>query len=157
MSDAKIKEYYAFMRLADSDFDSARRSIKSLSRVRHPDTVSAIIRDSLISYARPFTGNRGIIKKKNLRLLESLVPEKMLEAHKKIMDVRNQIVAHTDVSYRKPMVGKIKGKSSKLYPISYKGFYYEDLLKLPNILEPLIKELGSKLWVEIQRYEKEHF
>jgi hypothetical protein len=71
MNNAEIKEYYAFMRLSDSDFDTARRSINSLKRVRHPDSVSAIIRDALISYARPFTGNRGAIKKKNLRLLES--------------------------------------------------------------------------------------
>ncbi len=157
MSNEEIIEYYAFMRLADSDLDSALRSIKSLRRVKHPDSVSAIVRDSLVSYARPFTGNRGVVKKRNLRLIESLVPDELKTSHEKVMNIRDQIVAHTDVSYRKPIVGEFKGKSSKLYPISYKAFYYEDILKLPKILEPLIMMVGKNLWDEIQRYEQEHF
>lgn len=152
----EILEYYAFMRLADNDLLAARRSLDSLKRVKHPDSVCAIIRDSLISYARPFTANRGIVKKRNLRLMESVVPDSLKESHKKVMEIRDQVVAHTDVCFRKPMVGEIKGKSSRLYPISYKAFFYDDILRLPTLLEPLITKVGKNLWNEIHKYELEY-
>jgi len=54
-------------------------------------------RYALIEYSKPYRESRGEVKKKR-RLDVSYIPQKMLPLHKRIIDARDQIHAHTDLN-----------------------------------------------------------
>jgi hypothetical protein len=66
------------------------------------DVILALIKSAIISYARPFTGNKASLKKQSWNLDLKFVPKEHLKTHYQAIEYRDKFIAHTDIEFRKP-------------------------------------------------------
>ncbi len=146
-------EQYQFYRLCDIDLDTAIHTLKILKRYKKADVRNAILRDIIVTYARPFSKNKGH-KIPNHKLPDKFVPLQKKDLHKELIYLRNKLFAHTDLPYKNPRVAKWDFGQYKRYPMSFRGFEYKKLHRRIDEITDLIftvqKELQSKIR-EIQK------
>jgi hypothetical protein len=106
-----------------------------------------LFRDMIISYARPFSGNRapGI---KNHRLKDGRVPVPHRTLHRELISLRNQLIAHTDLPRRNP---RVKSPWGSVKHVSYDGPKYEDLYSRLGSIEALFTEMREGLDTDLRR------
>lgn len=152
-------ELYKLYRLYSMDFDMAlhtlgilRKYPKGTNRYRLLQEVRyCLLRDAVVSYVRPFSGNRGILYPAH-SLKESFIPKKFLGLHKKLIQLRLQLFAHTDLAFKDPKVVQL----GKFFPISIKAFDYESLSDEMNRICDMVSDVQNNLEVEIRALEAEH-
>ena len=149
----EISEQYYFLRLYSIDMNTAREAIKVLRRYRKKDVQYALLRDITVTYARPFSTNKGdTIKKHKLKMKH--VPKNMRELHNELLRVRMQQFAHTDLTYYNPKLARFSTKPKSPVVMAFKGYDYARLLrKLPDI-EKLIKAVEYSIHKELREYER---
>ncbi len=150
------EDRYAFYRsFADIYLDRAKRSLELVKKYMSiPELRMPLMHDAIVAYVAPFKSSHGRVsdKKFSLREIENLVPESLLEIHKKIRDDRDTIVAHCDLKPRNPRVASLGG----LYATeigNIKGYSWQDYLGLMPEFEKLI----SAVQKELQQYNRENF
>ncbi len=145
-------EQYKFYRLYDIDLDAALHTIKILKRYKRTDVRNALLRDITVAYTKPFSVNKGHkISKHNLSL--KFVPAKLRALHKELMDLRKQLFAHTDLTFRNPKVANWSSGEYKWFPMSFKGFNYKSLNKRIDNIETLIRSVQDELRKTIIKIE----
>ena len=83
-----------------------------------------IVRDAIISYARPFSDNNGILLKK-WKLPEKFIPKKYKDLHKELINMRDRVIAHSDMDFIDPSVVNRSSSKGKWFPMSLKNFHSE--------------------------------
>lgn len=152
MSPAEF-ETYCFLRLYSIDLDMAVKAIPVLRRYKRGDVQIALLRDIAVTYARPFSGNRGkLIPRHQLPL--SHVPKSARTLHKEVIGLRNSQFAHTDLTFHDPKVARLGSKQQPFYPMSFKPFDYRRLLGRLSEVEDLIKAVEGSVNAEIDHYEE---
>ncbi len=145
-------EKYQFLRLHSVDMDTASHTLKMLCRYRRMDIKVVLLRDIAVTYSRPFTGNKGVHIKKHF-LSPRYVPKHLKTIHQKLLDLRNEQFAHTDLSFHKPKVSKWRTDNGYFYPMSLKTFDYLGLLRQFSSIDDLIKAVDQSLKADIKKYE----
>jgi hypothetical protein len=114
-----IEKYHSY-RLYSIDLDTALHSIRVLKRYRREDVRYCLLRDIVVSYARPFSGNKGeTIPKHTLSKKE--VPKHLRPLHGELIDLRNQLFAHTDFTYRRPKAVNWSTPGHKWFPMTFRS------------------------------------
>jgi len=146
-------ESYRFLRLYSIDLDTATKAIAVVQRYKRGDVQAALLRDVAVTYARPFSVNRGVeIPKHQLPIRH--VPKTARALHKELLDLRNWQFAHTDLKFHDPKVARFGTAAKPWYPMSFKSFDYQGLLRrLPDI-KALVEAVEHSVNTEIQRYEE---
>lgn len=146
-------ETYGFLRLYSIDLDTTVKAIPVLRRYKRGDVQVALLRDIAVTYARPFSINRGIlIPRHQLSLIH--VPKSARAIHKELIDLRNSQFAHTDLRFHDPKVANFGTKQKPWYPMSFKCFDYRRLLDRLSEVEALVKAVEKSVNAEITRYEE---
>jgi len=145
-------EKCAFYKLCDGDLITAQNSIDLLKDSKELKASHVFLRDIAVSYARPFAGSKGIEVSEH-RLQIKFVPLKYLTLHKELIILRNQIFAHTDLTYRKLKVANFSSGKHKWFPMAFKGYDYDNLFAKIGDISVLIKEIQGGLRKEIFRIE----
>lgn len=148
---SKVLEQYKFYRLCDHDFDAAIYTLKILRRYKRPNIRNALLRDIIVAYARPFSTSKGKLSKHNLPT--KIVPLPMRSLHKELIDLRNQLFAHTDLIFKNPEVANWSSGQRKWFPMSYRGFDYSSLNKQINEMSNLITAVKNELLKKIREIE----
>ena len=105
-------EQYYFYRLYSIDLDNTKHILRILKRYRRKDVRYCLLRDIVVSYCRPFSGNKG--KKISTHTLnKKVVPKELCILHDELVEIRNQLFAHTDYTYRQPKVANWSTDSQK--------------------------------------------
>ncbi len=150
---SKEFETYCFLRLYSIDLDTAVKAISVLRRYKKGDVQAALLRDVAVTYARPFSVNKGSeITKHKLPLVH--VPTSAITLHKELIKLRNNQFAHTDLTFHNPQVARFGSKEKPWYPMTFKSFDYRRLLDRLSEIDALIKAVEKSVNSEIQRYEK---
>ena len=137
-------EQYQFNRLCEHDLNLAIYTLKILKRYKKDDVRNALLRDIVVTYARPFSLNKGKeIKKHKLSL--KFVPSQKRNLHNELIDLRNQLFAHTDLPYKNPKVGKWDFGHYKMFPMSLKGFDYKKMHRKIDEITNLISMVHQNL------------
>ena len=145
-------EQYYFYRLYSIDFDTTRHALRVLKRYRRQDVRVCILRDTVVSYARPFSGNR-VEKTRNHQLRRKFVPAEFRALHEELLRLRCEQLAHTDRTYYKPKVANWSKPGRKWFPMSFRGYDYSKLdSQVPNI-ERLVAAVERNLQSEIAAIE----
>ena len=92
----KEEEYVHFVS-SIKDLNNAWRLLQEVKRCEGSSLVGAAFRFALIEYSKPYRSSHGNIKKKH-SLKEEHVPLIHKELHKRILDARDQIHAHSDLT-----------------------------------------------------------
>ena len=133
--------------------NSARHSLLILKRYRRKDVRYCLLRDIIVSYSRPFSGNKGETIPKHV-LTKKVVPKHFRTLHDELIDARNQLFAHTDFTYRRPKAANWSTPERKWFPMSFRGYDYDKLdLRIPEI-EVLVKSVEDNLHEEITKMEE---
>jgi hypothetical protein len=145
-------ELYSFLRLCWMDFDGVRDSLVGLAAINKKDVRYRLLKEIVVSYARPFSANHGVLKW-DRRLPREIVPVEFLPLHDKVMNLRNERFAHTDIPQFNPKVARWKTQRGWGYPMSFKGFDYETINCEVELLAQLVKQVTSGLFIEIKKIE----
>lgn len=140
-----LQEYY-FLRMCSNDLNSSRLAFKVLKRYRRTDVRYALLRDLIVGYVRPFSGNRGFVeprsetrdpkKTRGHKLCaEQHVPPELLPLHAQLVEARCQIFAHSDMTYTDPQIIQMKGGG---HLMEFKIADYSGLLSKLTQIETLV-------------------
>ena len=147
------KEKYYLYKLYSVDFDSAKHILKVLKRYRRKDVRYCILRDLIVTYCRPFSGNKGD-KITNHKLTIKVVPKELRPLHKELLDYRNQLFAHTDYTYRRPRVVNWSTDTYKWFPMALRSFDYGKLDNRISEISKLIQSVEMNLHSLINKIEE---
>lgn len=147
-------EAYKFFRLYSIDLDTAGHTLRILRRYKRDDVRYILIRELAITYARPFSDNKGILIK-NHKLTERVVPAEFKLLHKELLRLRNEQFAHTDLRFYKPKVARFGTPEKPWYPMSFKGYDYSSLLRQISDIGRLIRAVEASLLAKLQTLEGE--
>jgi len=98
-------EKYCFLRLYQKDLSDASHSLSMLKRFNERDVRQALIRDTAIIYARPFSGNQGNLVKKHFLSLKH-VPKSFRVLHDQLISLRNEHFAHCSLKANQPVLNE---------------------------------------------------
>ena len=151
---ANSSELYYFLRMYSIDLDTALHTVKMLRRYKRPDIQSVLLRDVAVCYIRPFSGNKGEHTSSHILRISMHVPKSMRQIHRELYDLRMNQFAHTDLTYYRPRVGKIRFTPASAFAMTFRGYDYAGLLrKLPQI-EELIRAVEKSVHDHIAELEK---
>ena len=146
-------EKYKFLRLYDIDFEMALQTIVILKRYKKNDVRYALLRDIVVTYARPFTESRGFQINKDRHGVK-FKNNKMKTLHEEMINLRMQLFAHTDLTYRNPKVVNWSTETQKWFPMAFRGFDYDTLESRITEIKALIEYVRKQLREEISVYEE---
>lgn len=133
---AKHDDQLALAHLALIDMERVQKSIEYLLCTDDEYLKSVMFRDAVISYAKPFISNRFSDQSKGLRISENNVPKELAAAHKEILSLRDELIAHTDMTVQKPKIEKYQNEVGHNFCITVSGYatIHKDYL-----IDPLLK------------------
>ena len=149
---APADEHYRFLRLYSVDFSEVRNSLRILRRYRRDDVRYCILRDLIVAYARPFSGNRGDFHKCH-RLQIRFVPTECRQLHDELLALRMKLFAHTDYTYYRPKVARWETQRGAVFPMSFRVPNYRSLLDRTEAILTLVDAVEANLRREITRLE----
>ena len=149
----KELEKYKFLRLYDMDFEMALQTISMLKRYKKFDVRFALLRDIVVTYARPFTVSKGFEINNHIYGIK-FESNEMKSLHNELLTLRNQLFAHTDLSYKNPKVGKWTLEHHIVYPMSFKSLDYNGLNTKINNIKELIEYVRNQLKHKLKDHEK---
>ena len=123
----RLVAQYLQLRLYEHDLEEALRTLKALKRMRSNASRQIVIRDFIVCYSRPFSGNQDADGKPH-RLEKGIVPAELLEVHESIIAARNQLFAHADWEGRVPRVADWSRGDQLAFPMSIRPPKYQKLL-----------------------------
>lgn len=153
----RLIEKYKFYRLCDIDFDTTLHTLKVLRRYKGLDVRYPLLRDITITYARPFSKNKGKVISNHKLKGKEFVPPKFMYLHTYLIDIRNQSFAHTDLPIRNPKVANWSTLENKWFPMSFKACDLEELDKKADVLPVLVAAIRAKLQQSITLIENTYF
>jgi hypothetical protein len=141
--------------LSSLDLDTALGSLAALSRVSDNDVRVSLLRDIVVTYARPFSGNRGPSNRSHRLsdLLPAVVPKQNQALHAKLIRFRDQLFAHTDLEAYKPVPVKWEQHGQATFPMTFWALDYETLNGYVAELTELVESVESAVHDEITRIE----
>lgn len=151
--DAATFERYCFLRLYAIDLDTAFHTIKVLRRYKRADVQFPLLRDIAVTYARPFSINKGEEIRKDRLSSRKHVPKPLRALHEELIRVRMEQFAHTDLKFYRPKVSKFTGTTKPWFPMAFKGYDYAALLRQIPQIEELVREVERSIQTELANYE----
>lgn len=154
------EEFYVFLRFADGDISQAQMALDHLPSVEGDYLRLCLLKEAAISYCRPFKKSRGAFSK-SLKLDKGYVPEHLIGLHAELIDLRDQVFAHTDIDVRSPVLHCWTREPRPIFPIQFKGHKYPQLLAREQELRSLfsavlavVKEKQSELEARFPNMER---
>jgi hypothetical protein len=144
MEHSNTNEEYLFLRLYSIDLNTTKHTLRILKRYRRLDVRFCLLRDIVVSYARPFSTNTGVKIPKH-HLTKKFIPEHLRPLHKELINARNQLFAHTDLRYRNPRISNL-WKEEGLLPMMFRGYdYNKNINQKVDRIEELVNIVETKL------------
>ncbi len=157
MKSEMLIEKYKFYRLCDIDFQTTLHTLKVLKEIKRLEVRYPLLRDITITYARPFSINKGVVISNHKLKGKDFVPPKFMNLHNYLIDARNQSFAHTDIPLKNPKVANWSSPENKCFPMSFKGCGLEELDKKADDLPVLVADIRTKLQQNIVLIENTCF
>ncbi|QKK01287.1 MAG: hypothetical protein HND55_00690 [Pseudomonadota bacterium] len=116
---------------------------------------AAYVTSMVISYSRPFTESRGWPKfpKRILRVLDT----EQKQLHRHLLDLRNEVYAHTDIAARKNRPITLGGQPSAIEVIPPLKCSADELMQVRILIRDISLEIERKLAELAETVAKEHF
>ena len=147
------KEYYLFFVECIKHLNNAWVILKTIKdETCNPKLVKAAFQYYLVEYAKPFINSKGFLK--NYRLKKTFVPSSFKELHERIIDSRNQIHAHGDLTVLEAKVfvkntpyGKTAGSVQNVI------YGSEEIENVDTIID-MIERILDQMYIEEKKLEQ---
>ena len=138
-------EHYAFLRLYSIDLDVARQSCELFTGIEDAQIRHAVLRDLVVTYARPFSGNRREHGGPH-HISSRAVPKEMRALHQELMTLRMQAFAHTDQAFRRPQIARWpRSSGGAYYGLGFANPAYDSLTTRIADIETLVVAVESRV------------
>lgn len=146
------EEEYAHFTSCIEELNSAWRILQDIKKSKDEVLIGYAFRYALIQYAKPYKQSFGKEKRKH-QLESKFVPKEHSEMHKKILDVRDTILAHSDLTVKdiKVCVGSINNEKYVSTPQNI--IYGINVNAIDGIIDLIERTLDS-MYNEEKRLEK---
>jgi hypothetical protein len=146
------EEQYIHFASCIENLNNAWVILQEIKKSKGNNLIWAAFQFALIEYAKPYTNSRGVILK-NHKLDESFIPSAHLKLHKKILDSRNKILAHADLTVKEAQLHVAQIQSGKFVGIVQNVIRgTEELSNIDAVIE-LIEQTLDNMYVEEKRLE----
>ena len=152
-----IEERYVLSHLSLIDMERASRSIEYLATTVDDHLREALFRDAVVSYAKPFSDNRGVFTKKGLRISEKGIPQELKVVHLEVIRVRDKLFAHIDLDVQNPELTHFEINGEMHHPFSVTGYGKVFAEHLVEPLGKLARAVHAHLMQELRSIETSHF
>ena len=146
------ERYVHFVQCTD-DLNEAWSILQEIRRAPDAPFAGAAFRYALIAYARSYKTSRGE-SQRNHKLDTSFVPPEHLKLHRRILDSRDQILAHSDLTVREARVHVAATSSGKLVGVVQNLLRgTEDLAHLDSVVD-LIENTLDGMYRRVRELEQ---
>lgn len=146
-------ENYRFLRLYSIDLEMAKQTCDVLAEQDSSDVRYCVLRDLIVTYARPFSANRGRLFKQH-RLESDVVPIEMQALHAELVALRDQVFAHTDHDARDPRIARWpKEQGGATYAMSFSNPGYDRLLGRLGDIRELVAAVEQTVNGRVRTFE----
>jgi len=154
----KKEEKYVHFVSCINDLNSAWRILQEIKRYKGNSLAGAGFQFALIEYSKPYKFSRGtLLNSKGKQTLhkfdESYIPAEHIKLHKRIINARDHIYAHSDLTVREAKLyvknsphGKIVGS------VQNKIYGTEEISNIDAIID-LIEQSLDNMYIEVKRLE----
>lgn len=145
---------YQWARLFSVDFSDVRHSLRVLRRYRRQDVRGCILREIIVAYVRPFSGNKDSKGKYQINA-KSYVPRAHRALHKYLVNLRQQFIAHTDFApNRQPRIVSFAPPSNgRIATMAFWAFDYARVDAKIAEIEQLVAAVDANLDQRIRELE----
>jgi hypothetical protein len=95
------QEYYIHFMICIDRLNNAWAILNAVKEAEGNPLIGPAFRYALVEYSTPYTGSEGLIKRRR-KLETTWIPSEFLDLHKRILDARNKIHAHFDLTDLEP-------------------------------------------------------
>ena len=132
--------------------NGALKILQDIKVVGDSPLVGPAFRFALVEYATPYTTSEGSIRK-DYRLKTSFVPGNFLKLHKRLLDARNKIHAHADLTLMEAKLSVTKMRGAPVVKITSRNTdEHKELSNIDEIIsliEGTIRNLYNELDVRV--------
>src|SRR5206468_2537720 len=114
-----------------------------------------ILRELIVSYARPFSGNQAPSGGGH-SLSRKFVPPEHRALHTELLDLRMQVITHSDFTYHDPRVMQWGTGQHSIFPMSFRRPGYKGLLSRAEHIRKLVDAVDARLQAAIREIEARH-
>ncbi len=132
----KHDDQLALAGLSLIDMERVQRNIEYLRDSDDKYLKGVLLRDAVISYAKPFLDNRYSDGSKGLRISDKRVPKELRDVHEEILALRGELIAHTDMTIQRPRIDKCQDELGDNYSMTVTGY---DTIHKEHLIDPLLK------------------
>lgn len=148
-------EDYRFLRLYSIDLEMAKQGCDLVAAQAATAVRYALLSYVIVTYARPFSTNRGRAYKRH-RLPDSIVPPAMRPLHAELISLRDQSFAHTDHDFRRPRIARWPRKAGGArYVIGFTNPSYDLLLNRLHEIRDLVVLIEDAVNARARAFESE--
>lgn len=127
-----------------------------LDRYDEPALRVCILRDAIVTYAKPFSANRGQLYRMH-RLTEDFVADAQRPLHRELIILRDQSFAHTDHDFRDPSVSRWHGNDgTPVYLLRFRVVQWLDLNRRSSEIRALVSAVEENVGAWISWFEREY-
>jgi hypothetical protein len=139
------EEWFVFLNFAKENIGLASRTL-GYAREDYPAFVQyCLLRDAVITYSRPFKNANARLHPRGIKLPESFIPPAQLELHKKIVEYRDKVFAHTDLKVIFPKLFRTSSEDDSDLAYIFTPFDREPLHLKINELDLLFKSVALEV------------
>jgi len=149
---AAEEDTYTLYRLYQRDFDEALHTMRLMRRYRRPEVRYCLLRDAVIAYCRPFSGNRGHVHNRH-KLPLRFVPRGSRSIHDDLVRRRHGLIAHTDIKERRPQIARWPARGRFVYLLGVAHGDWGSLDRKIGAVQALVEAVTASLAIEIERLE----
>jgi hypothetical protein len=152
------EEHYVHFVSSIENLNNAWRILQEIKQCKGNPLVSAAFQFALIEYAKPYKDSFGVAlngkgKPIKYKLDNTHIPDKYLDLHKRVLDARDQIYAHADLTVKEAKVyiaNTSCGVHASIVQNVIRGT--EELSNIDVIID-LIEQTLEKMYVEVKLLE----
>ncbi|MBU1420055.1 MAG: hypothetical protein KKI15_16340 [Proteobacteria bacterium] len=155
----KQEEKYLHFVSCINDLNNAWRLLHKIKKTHEGNSLAgAAFQFALIEYSKPFKTSFGAVsnsrnKPLQYKLDESYIPAKYIGLHKKIIEARDQIHAHSDLTVREAKLYVKNSSQGKIVgAVENKISGTEEFSKIDDITD-LIEQSLDSMYLEVKQLE----
>lgn len=154
----KQEEEYIHFVSCINDLNNAWRLLQYIKQCKDNPLMGAAFQFALIEYAKPYKVSLGTITNSKgkpipYKLDESHIPVKHVKLHKKIIDDRDQIHAHSDLTVKEAKLYVKKSSRGKFAGTIQNKIYGTEKLSDIDAIIDLIEQTLDSMYIEAKRLE----
>jgi len=155
----KQEEKYVHFASCINDINNAWRLLQEIERDKASSLASAAFQFALIEYSKPYKFSKGTLsnsigKKIKYKLDESHIPAKHIELHKRIINARDQILAHSDLTVREANLYVKNSPHGKIVGTVQKKICGNEEISNINAIIDLIEQSLDSMYIEAKRLKE---